>query len=247
MKVSNQIAALAGAVLLTVLPLAVNARWIAVDPHANKYPSMSPYVYGNNNPLKFIDPNGQDSYLFTWAPAGGQVGHSAIGTDIRNAQGNQTGQIQVREQWPTSTIDKDHTTAPADYMKSDPINVSDIGAFQSLEGRAADAIVKIGGGAEQDATVNAALDKAATNPTYDAKSNNCTNFTQAGVQATGINPGNGATIQVTIYGMTFTVANNVATPVSLNNTVVGSQDKRVTVVRELPANQQNPNLIVKQR
>jgi hypothetical protein len=30
-----------------------------VDPLAGKYPSMSPYVYAANNPLKYIDPNGK--------------------------------------------------------------------------------------------------------------------------------------------------------------------------------------------
>jgi len=36
----------------------VIARWLAVDPMADKYPSISPYVYCANNPLYYIDPNG---------------------------------------------------------------------------------------------------------------------------------------------------------------------------------------------
>jgi len=36
------------------------ARWMSVDPLAGKYPSLSPYVYCANNPLKYIDPNGKD-------------------------------------------------------------------------------------------------------------------------------------------------------------------------------------------
>ncbi|SBV90588.1 exported hypothetical protein [uncultured Dysgonomonas sp.] len=35
-------------------------RFSAVDPLAEKYPWISPYVYCNNNPIKYIDPDGLD-------------------------------------------------------------------------------------------------------------------------------------------------------------------------------------------
>lgn len=36
------------------------ARFMTMDPHAEKYYSNSPYGYVNNNPLRFIDPDGRD-------------------------------------------------------------------------------------------------------------------------------------------------------------------------------------------
>jgi RHS repeat-associated protein len=38
--------------------------WLSVDPMANKYPSLSPYNYCANNPIKLVDPNGEDVWEF---------------------------------------------------------------------------------------------------------------------------------------------------------------------------------------
>ena len=34
--------------------------WLSVDPMSDKYPSLSPYTYCANNPVKLVDPNGKD-------------------------------------------------------------------------------------------------------------------------------------------------------------------------------------------
>ena len=49
--------------------------WLSVDPMAAKYPSLSPYVYCADNPVKLVDPNGE-----TWVDADGNeiTDHSKI-------------------------------------------------------------------------------------------------------------------------------------------------------------------------
>ncbi|NIT58087.1 MAG: hypothetical protein GWN00_18220, partial [Aliifodinibius sp.] len=39
-------------------------RWLSVDPLADKYPSLSSYIYVANNPLINFDPTGMDSIYF---------------------------------------------------------------------------------------------------------------------------------------------------------------------------------------
>ena len=34
--------------------------WLSVDPMADKYPSLSPYAYCAWNPVKLVDPDGED-------------------------------------------------------------------------------------------------------------------------------------------------------------------------------------------
>ena len=39
-------------------------RFTGIDPLAEKYPSISPYVFCLNNPVLYIDPNGMDNYRY---------------------------------------------------------------------------------------------------------------------------------------------------------------------------------------
>ena len=39
--------------------------WLSVDPMSDKYPSLSPYVYCADNPVKLVDPNGEEIVLET--------------------------------------------------------------------------------------------------------------------------------------------------------------------------------------
>ena len=35
-------------------------RWLSTDSKTSRYPGFSPYVYSGNNPISFIDPDGED-------------------------------------------------------------------------------------------------------------------------------------------------------------------------------------------
>ena len=51
--------------------------WLSVDPMADKYPSLSPYAYCGWNPIRLVDPNGEDIEIvdndgkkYTWTISG---------------------------------------------------------------------------------------------------------------------------------------------------------------------------------
>ncbi len=56
---------------------AATGRFLQIDPHASKYPSLSPYSYVANNPLNAVDPDGKDIKMIHRKPKG-DAGHIAI-------------------------------------------------------------------------------------------------------------------------------------------------------------------------
>ena len=60
--------------------------WLSVDPMSDKYPSLSPYTYCANNPIKLVDPNGEDVVILNAPQGAGGYGHMAA--IIQDKQGN---------------------------------------------------------------------------------------------------------------------------------------------------------------
>ena len=48
-------------------------RWTTPDPLAEKYYSISPYAFCNNNPVNFVDPDGRQIQFFEMAAYSGSI------------------------------------------------------------------------------------------------------------------------------------------------------------------------------
>ncbi|MCH3924265.1 MAG: RHS repeat-associated core domain-containing protein [Bacteroidales bacterium] len=57
--------------------------WLSVDPMSDKYPNLSPYVYCADNPVKLIDPNGEE----IWVSDQGNGKYKITGGKLNNDRG----------------------------------------------------------------------------------------------------------------------------------------------------------------
>ncbi len=68
--------------------------WLSVDPMSDKYPSMSPYTYCGNNPVRLVDPDGED--IWEVNEETGKVSWKEQSNEhklyVTNAYGQRTGQ-----------------------------------------------------------------------------------------------------------------------------------------------------------
>ena len=146
------------------------SRWLSGDPALGEYLSDSSkstsggiynsknfnfYHYANNNPIKYSDPNGKDSYLVIWASSDEEVGHAAFAVDnykeVENEDGSisyiSDGTVTFYELGPARPIDASseyNKNVPAKYKKSiidknDLLSRTDLSRWEDNE---ADGIIK---------------------------------------------------------------------------------------------------------
>ena len=60
-------------------------RWDRIDRMAEKKPWQSPYVYGRNNPIRFVDPDGNDEFDKLQGFARGIITNLISGTNLRDS------------------------------------------------------------------------------------------------------------------------------------------------------------------
>lgn len=65
----------------------ISARFTSIDPMAEKYYSISPYVYCANNPLKFTDPNGDTIRVSIYNNTTNAMDSYYYGTDANGNRG----------------------------------------------------------------------------------------------------------------------------------------------------------------
>ncbi len=58
--------------------------WLSVDPQSDKYPSFSPYTYCANNPIKLVDPNGEEIDIDGYRYIPGQSCPEGVADNTRN-------------------------------------------------------------------------------------------------------------------------------------------------------------------
>ncbi|CAD0005099.1 DUF6443 domain-containing protein [Flavobacterium salmonis] len=107
-------------------------RWINIDPHIEKYESISPYSYVFNNPIKYIDIKGKDPGDVVVVFGGGDIlknndkgGALAIQRNLQSLYSNSKGgkvESFVSKYWGTSLSDSesldDATQGAYDYILS---------------------------------------------------------------------------------------------------------------------------------
>ena len=67
--------------------------WLSVDPMAAKYPSLSPYVYCADNPVKLVDPNGEE----VWIPGLDEKGNVTYTAEAGDNLGSFASQFDCRD------------------------------------------------------------------------------------------------------------------------------------------------------
>ena len=179
-------------------------RWGVTDPKSDMYSSYSPYNYCLNNPLKYIDPNGEDVYLLIWYSDNGEIGHTGFAADnyktvekkdkkgnvIYDKKGNakteqvKDGTVTYYDFWPGSAGKKNAgENQDGHVQKFENLSLDDLKNkdFGTGEKRAAEGVIQITAGVNEtnktkDYAEQQYQDQRKNDVQYNGISNNCSNF-----------------------------------------------------------------------
>lgn len=109
--------------LNTAMDVQTVSRFVSIDPHAERYYSISPYAYCNNNPVNCIDPDGRDWYRhnetgnYYW-----QEGHDELDgyTNIGSSVSIQLGEDSYLNYYQNGGIWANQAVDAFDLIRSSP-------------------------------------------------------------------------------------------------------------------------------
>ncbi|SHJ85233.1 RHS repeat-associated core domain-containing protein [Hymenobacter daecheongensis DSM 21074] len=93
----------------------ITSRWMSPDPLAEKFMYISPYAYGNNNPVRYMDPDGREIIDTKGNPVSVHINKNGSVTLGSNATAD------------TRRVVKAMAMTPTGRARIDAINKSDIG------------------------------------------------------------------------------------------------------------------------
>ena len=166
--------------------------WLSVDPLADKYPSLSPYAYCAWNPIKLVDPDGEDVVIVIWAttPNSENVGHAGIAvSNYKEENGKMIpdGTFTYYDNWPNENINfdlKGAITTVDSERGNELINSIDVfkTKFHDYEETSPDGVLLLSTSYEQDMSIKKQLENANKNKDYyNGAFYNCSTYVSDGL------------------------------------------------------------------